>query len=206
MAGSRGSRGSQSAVLALLFLSVHGVSAIAEDRDPSQERSAEEAGAQNSNGELVIEGARPPRSPRGPAPDLDSLLQLPSGFITGNPRAVAGAGEGEWRRRFTKATDELAEARARLESIKTELDGVAETGGSTQWSIAPPGGGGGGGGGSTPTSSPLSFRLRQQLREERDTIESKEKAMRELRIQADLAGVPETWRVARSQPAESPAN
>ena len=143
------------------------------------------------------------RTPRGPTPDLDRLLQLPSGFITGNPRAVAGASEGEWRRRFTKATDELAEARARLESIKTELDGVAETGGSTQWSIAPPGGGGGD---SSPTSSPLSFKLRQQLRKERDVIDTKERALRELRIEADLAGVPETWRVANSNAAELRAN
>ena len=206
MAGNRGPRSAQTASLVLLFFLIHGVSALAQDQDPSQTGNTAAASAENPTGELVIDGGRTSSTssaPRGPAPDLDRLLQLPSGFIMGNPRAVAGAGEGEWRRRFTKATDELSEARARLDSIKTELDGVAETGGSTQWSIAPPGGGGGDG---SPTSSPLSFKLRQQLRKERDVIDTKERALRELRIEADLAGVPETWRVANSKAAELRVN
>jgi hypothetical protein len=82
------------------------------------------------------------------------------------------------------------------------LDGVAGQGGSSQWSVAPPGTTGP----SNTSTSPLSFRLRQQLRGDRDSIESAEKAMRELRIEADLAGVPENWRSAAVASAPRPSN
>ena len=57
--------------------------------------------------------------------------------------------------------------------------------------MAPPGGGGSGGG---PSASPLSFKLRQKLKEDRESLEEAERALRELRIEADLAGVPLDWR------------
>jgi hypothetical protein len=143
--------------------------------------------------ELSIPGTRRPSSPQGASGGIESYLQLPDDFITTSPYSVAGASEAEWRRRFKKATSALSEAKTSLEATKRELDGVADGGGSSQWSVAPPGGGGGDGPPSASTS-PLSFRLRQQLRADRDRIDTTEKAMRELRIEADLAGVPESWR------------
>ncbi len=171
-----------------LFVCLSMTSALAQD-------TTEPVEADNGpmpDGELPVESSRRPIRPAGQGPSLDSLLQLPSGFSTTEPDAVAGAGETEWRRRFSKADGGLAEARAALEETKRELDGVAESGGASQWSIAPPGAESG------PTTSPLSFKLRQKLREERDQIETREKALRELRIEADLAGVPQSWRVADS--------
>jgi len=152
------------------------------------------------DGELPVESTRRPPRPAGQRPSLDSLLQLPTGFVTTEPDSVAGAGETEWRRRFSKADGELTEARAALEETKRELDGVAESGGASQWSIAPPGAESG------PTTSPLSFKLRQKLREERDQIATREKALRELRIEADLAGVPQSWRAGDSDSTEAVRN
>jgi len=137
----------------------------------------------------------PPRGrddSRGEGPGIDSLLQLPNGFMSERSRPVAGAGESEWRRRFERSVGELAAAKRKLDKTKSELDEVAESGGANQWSVAPPGGGGGGG--SSPASSPLSFKLRQQLKDDRDAVEQAERALRELRIEADLAGVPQSWR------------
>lgn len=166
----------------------------AEDEPERDQRSEEPRG----ESELLVPGARratPPPRGESDSVGIESLLQLPDGFITNSPRSVAGASEAEWRRRFKKADSALTEARTSLAKTKRELDSAAVGGGSSQWSVAPPGGGGnGGGGGPNASTSPLSFRLRQQVREDRERIESTEKAMRELRIEADLAGVPESWR------------
>ncbi|MBW2497466.1 MAG: hypothetical protein JRF61_09365 [Deltaproteobacteria bacterium] len=153
-----------------------------------------DAEAPDTSGE---EPLRVPPSPGGRsggaadgAPGLESLLQLPPGFGTrGEQPAVAGASEAEWRRRFRRSYGELEEARAQLEATKGELDEIVDEGGS-QWAVAPPIGG------ATPegaSNSPLSFKLRQQLKGDRERVEAAERAMRELRIEADLAGVPRTW-------------
>lgn len=131
--------------------------------------------------------------PTGTVPGIESLLRLPQDFVTNSPRAVAGATEIEWRRRFRVASSAVSEARSTLAETKLELDDVAVGGSANQWSVAPPGGAGD----SSAATSPLSFRLRQRLRGDRERIDSTEKAYRELRIEADLAGVPEGW---RSQP------
>ena len=136
------------------------------------------------------EQARSARAGDGQAPGLDRLLQLPSGFLQPNARTVAGAGETEWERRFTVAQKRLESAVDKLATTKSELDGIADEGGSSQWAVAPPGSSAGGG----PTNSPLSFRLRQDLLRHRDELDAAERAVKELRIEADLAGVPVAWR------------
>lgn len=165
----------------------------------AQEVVSEDSSTSQAEPELRVPPRTPSKAPEGEAVELDSLLRLPSGFLTTAPSSVAGAGEGEWRRRFAKADRELSEARTSLDATKTELDDIAVEGGSSQWSIAAPGGGGGEG---SSSASPLSFKLRQRLREDREQIEITERAMRALRIAADLAGVPQAWRVADSTSAE----
>lgn len=132
----------------------------------------------------------PRRAAAEGAPSLDALLQLPSGFVADSARSVGGVGEAEWRRRFDKAIDELRKAQASLESTQRQLDDVAGTGGSSQWAVAPPGASNSGG----ASTGPLSFKLRQELARNRERLDEAEKALRELRIEADLAGVPAAWR------------
>jgi len=162
--------------------------------------TADEAGSGVDDRVFPVPNRPRSKSPEGEKVELDSLLRLPSGFGSASPRAVAGAGKSEWRRRFVKADRELLEARTSLNETKRELDEVALDGGSSQWSIAPPGAGGGE---PSPGASPLSFKLRQQLREDRDRIDAKKRALRELRIEADLAGVPKAWRAVNPSPPES---
>ena len=124
-------------------------------------------------------------------PGLDSLLQLPSGYLDApGSEPVGGADERVWRRRFRAALKELESAEQALERTKAELDEVAGTGGGSQWSVAPPGAQNGGG----PATGPLSFKLRQTLARNRERLDDAERALRSLRIEADLAGVPSAWR------------
>jgi hypothetical protein len=133
----------------------------------------------------------PSRAGQVDAPELESLLQLPSGFqSSADAPAVAGASETEWRRRFRKSQQELADAQASLAKTKVELDKVAGEGGGSSWNVAP----NVGGGGVPQGEAPLSFKLRQQLKSDRELVEAAERAMRQLRIEADLAGVPTAWR------------
>ena len=93
----------------------------------------------------------------------------------------------------------LDDARKALEETKRELDATASESGGSSWNVAPPTGGGGGGGGGSP--SPLSFKLRQQLKSQRQELEAADKALRDLGIEANLAGVPKEW---RGDPAVEP--
>ena len=142
-----------------------------------------------------------PSVPKGPgaesAPGLDALLSLPKDYLQPKGRTVGGAGEDEWRRRFARAHDRLQKAQAALDETKGALDNAADGSGSSQWAVAPPGAGGGGG---SPTDSPLSFKLRQEILRNRESLEEAERNLRDLRIEADLAGVPVDWRDDRKVP------
>ena len=49
-------------------------------------------------------------------------------------------------------------------------------------------------GAANPPEAPLDFQLRQELRRHREEVERLEGRLRELEIEANLAGVPEDWR------------
>lgn len=131
-----------------------------------------------------------------PGPGLDALLQIPSGYLAPEGRTVGGAGESEWRRRFAQAHEQLERAQTALAETKQALDRAADGGGSSQWAVAPPGASNAGG----PTSSPLSFKLRQELLRQREALDAAERSLRDLRIEADLVGVPVDWRGDRDTP------
>jgi hypothetical protein len=54
----------------------------------------------------------------------------------------------------------------------------------------------------TPENSPVSFKLRQDIRRFREDIERYEGALTELRIEANLAGVPAAWQQPEAQSNE----
>jgi hypothetical protein len=166
------------------------------------EETASGTAGSESEDVLSVPGRALPGEPGGAGkgePGLDDLLKLPTGFMTKeDPRPVAGASEDEWRRRFTRAEKAIGEARESLAETRRELDGLAETGGASQWSVAPPGAAGQTAG---DGNSPLSFKLRQELVRNREALDEAEKALRELRIEADLAGVPAEWRVVAASPS-----
>jgi hypothetical protein len=175
---------------------------IPEAADESAPQSAE-SDVLTVPGHPTSTTTRDPGAVRG-EPGLDELLKLPSDFMTKSTasRPVAGASEDEWKQRFTRAEKAIGDARESVAETRRELDGLAETGGASQWSVAPPGAAGGQG--QAGGTSPLSFKLRQELERNREALDTAEKALRELRIEADLAGVPAEWRVVASTPAAPP--
>lgn len=123
---------------------------------------------------------------------LDQLLRLPSN----TPTTVApvekkgGRTRVQWQERYRtvrkdmeNAEKDLAESRAALEERMGE-----ETG---QWKMAAPGMGDTTSNPDTPTD----FRLSQQLRRDREEVARAEIALRDLDVEANLAGIPEDWRM-----------
>ena len=121
-----------------------------------------------------------------PAVSLERLFQLP-------PQAPPPAAEGrrgaadreEWEERFRLAHDEVDAVDAALRAAQEEVESLAA--GSAAWQLAAPGAGVG------SENSPLSFRLRQEIRRQRENLANAQLKLTDLRVQASLAGVPQEW-------------
>ena len=131
--------------------------------------------------------APPPQVRAVPEVDLDQLLQLPSS-IDFEQQERNGISSDVWKARFRQSFASIRAAESRIAKTKGELDSLSSSSGSGQWQMAPPGAG------TNTEVSPMSFKLREQLREQRAALDAAELSHRELAIQADLAGVPEAWR------------
>ena len=127
-------------------------------------------------------------------PSLDALLRLPAKTVAPTPApAVGGATRREWSERFAGARADVEAAEARLADAQAELEKLAA--GSEAWQVAAPGGAT-----SNTETGPLSFGLRQEIRRAREEVERTEKALSELRIEANLAGVPADWISGEPEP------
>ncbi|MGH0035467.1 MAG: hypothetical protein ACQGVK_10635 [Myxococcota bacterium] len=121
-----------------------------------------------------------------PAVDLDRLLKLPDSYDAGAVEDKrGGVRESEWRRRFARARADLSEAEEALAKTQFELENAASESGNYQVN-AP--------GVQNPEASPVSFGLRQKLKEQRGLVDERKRALRQLEIEADLAEVPSRWR------------
>ena len=134
-----------------------------------------------------------------PAPEvpLEKLLKLPDSVATtpsSEPRR-GGKTRAEWQARFEKAQADVATAKRGLEDSRKELEDVAP---DEAWSMSAPGLPVQ----SSPSETSIDFRLRQQIRRQREELERAEHRLQELGVEANLAGVPEDWRASAAQ-AES---
>lgn len=139
---------------------------------------------------LLLAAPSAPRAEDGGSPEavsLDKLLTLPSSVELSAPR-YGGATRSEWRARFDEARAERARAQTALDKARAELEKMAAN--TEQWQMQAPGLGGNVSGGDT---GPLSYRLRQEIRRQRDEIEHADRRLQELTVEARLAGVPEDW-------------
>ena len=119
---------------------------------------------------------------------LDQLLQLPAdGAYSGDVRQAANA--RTWRRRFAEASIAVTQAQGRIEEARETLDKMSAGGGASQWQMAPPG--------STASAevAPMSLKHREAIRAGKEELDEAERDQRALVIEADLAGVPQSWRV-----------
>ena len=127
-----------------------------------------------------------PAEPGTPTVSLDRLLKLPDSLDYSLP-SRGGATRPEWRARFVDVREKLAGEREALEVARTELEKVA--GSTDAWQVGPPIPGVQGGG-----DAPLDYQLREKIRRHREGVESLERDLRELEVEANLANVPEDWR------------
>lgn len=136
--------------------------------------------------------AEPPVSPRAsgepPSLDLERLLRVPSGRPVPRDDLRGGKGREAWERSFGEARDEVAQLEARIERNKRSLRDSA----SEDWSFTPAGGG--------APSDPEVLRLRAELRRDRQSLETARTRLRDLEVEASLAGVPDAWRVPSAKP------
>ncbi len=120
-----------------------------------------------------------------PKVDLGRLLKLPDSYQ--QPiESRRGQGQAEWQRRFETVRLDLLGAQNALQKAKAELGEAATD--SSQWSVAAPGTA------PNPENTPLSYKLRQEIRRQRENVKHSEKLLRALEIEADLAEVPVAWR------------
>jgi hypothetical protein len=134
---------------------------------------------------LAAAGAGHAQEPAPEPTELDRLLKLPESQSYGVDRR-GGLSRGEWRTRFLEARTSLDNERKSLAAAQGKLDEVA--GNASNWQMAPiPG--------MEPSpDAPLDYQLRLQIRRHKSEIDRLEKKLRELEIEANLAGVPEEWR------------
>ena len=143
-------------------------------------------GAALAFGAGAAQGEEPVAEPSAAEPaGLDRLLKLPESQSYGVDRR-GGLSRGEWRTRFVEVRTSLDNERTALATAQGRLDEVAGT--TSNWQMAPiPGM-------EASPDAPLDYQLRLQIRRHRSEIDRLEKKLRELEIEANLAGVPEEWR------------
>jgi hypothetical protein len=145
------------------------------------------------------EAAAPQPAPAEPAPPVayDALFRLPNDSHS-QPAQGGGAAvdRKRWEDRFTAVRGELDGARAKLAKAQADLEALA--GKSDSWQMAAPG--------AQPTSenSPVSYKLRQEIRQYREDVGRAERRLRELEVEASLAGVPAEWRDAPAHEDATP--
>ena len=119
-----------------------------------------------------------------PQVDLDQLLKLP-GTSEYTFEKKGGYTRGEWRERFNKLRGGLELNRKALRDAEDRL--VEKSAGTSAWQMAAPG---------LPSNpdAPLDFQLKREIDQRRVEIERLEGMLRELEVEANLAGIPEDWR------------
>ncbi len=151
---------------------------------------------------LPISGAADPESTMGdagevvqtaprlsaPSLNLERLLRPPR--VAGLPPETPGGKDREaWSTEFSGLRSEIADLE---QGIALAQDGIREAA-PDDWSFSPTGGG--------MPSDPEVLRLRAQLRRDRQSLEAARQRLRDLDVEASLAGVPDGW----TQPLAAPA-
>ena len=120
---------------------------------------------------------------------LDQLLKLPDSLAI-EPQVRGGSTRAEWRSRFDGARKDVVDARAALARTRVKLEELA--GESSAWKMSAPGLGALDTGSSN--QGPLDYSISTEMRNNREELERSERHLTELGIEANLAGVPESWR------------
>jgi hypothetical protein len=140
---------------------------------------------------LGADGSAPEPQPK-PAPaasgaarplDLDRLLRVPDAPAAGAPR-LGGRTRRSWYEEFARVRADLSELEQRIQTSQATLRAKA----SSDWGFTPAGA-------SSPTD-PETLKLRADLRRDRQSLDTARQRLRDLEVEASLAGVPAEWRSA----------
>jgi hypothetical protein len=99
----------------------------------------------------------------------------PTGDILG------GRDQKGWREEFRRARQEVSDLEGKVEAGQQHLRSAA----TGEWNYTPAGG---------DATDPEVLKLRAQLRRDRQSLEASRQRLRDLDVEASLAGVPEAWR------------
>ena len=139
--------------------------------------------AREPAGEFGPEDGAPAPQKKPPEPlDLNRLLR-PPGVAAATPSAepsYGGRDRAAWRDVFQRESLEVADLEAKVEVSQNRLR-QSVTG---DWNYSPAGG---------QATDPEVLKLRAQLRRDRQSLEASRQRLRDLRVEASLAGVPAEW-------------
>jgi hypothetical protein len=137
--------------------------------------------APKPGGDYTDPGPAPQHQPSKPL-DLDRLLRPPGTVVTPSIEpSYGGRDRAAWQGQFIDARAEVADLEGKVEAIQNRLRQVT----SSDWNYTPSGG---------EVADPEVLKLRAQLRRDRQSLEASRQRLRDLQVEASLAGVPEEWR------------
>jgi hypothetical protein len=131
--------------------------------------------------EPAPEAAPPADAPAPKSLDLDRLLHPPAVRMQPSGSILGGRDQKGWREEFRRAREEVSDLEAKVETGQNHLRSAA----SGEWNYTPAGG---------DATDPEVLKVRAQLRRDRQSLEASRQRLRDLDVEASLAGVPEAWR------------
>ncbi|MFI5315350.1 MAG: hypothetical protein ACHQ6T_06605 [Myxococcota bacterium] len=126
----------------------------------------------------------PPPPPDAPPPkslDLDRLLHPPAVRLQPTGKSFGGRDQKAWQEEFRRARQEVSDLEGKVEAGQGHLRNAA----TGEWNYTPAGG---------DVTDPEVLKLRAQLKRDRQSLEASRQRLRDLDVEASLAGVPEEWR------------
>lgn len=141
---------------------------------------------------IVIAGASSAGDTPPPKVGLDQLLKLPTTTPVVAEARKGGHTRPEWRARFDTAQEDLADHELALRKAREELEELV--GEQSNWQMTAPGLPAG-----SAENTPVSFQLREEIRREEAEVDRAERRLRDLDVEASLAGVPADWLVAHKE-------
>lgn len=125
--------------------------------------------------------APPLEAPPPKSLDLERLLQLPAVRAQPSGNYFGGRDQKAWRDEFRRAREEVSDLEGKVEAGQKHLRSAA----AGEWNYSPAGG---------EATDPEVLKLRAQLRRDRQSLEASRQRLRDLDVEASLAGVPQEWR------------
>jgi hypothetical protein len=176
-----------------LLVALLGSASAADDAAPAQPKAGSGAA-----------GSEPAAGEPAPAPPVayDALFKLPDTGTVPAPSEAATLDRKRWEERFAAVRGDVDTAKADLAKSQAQLESMARK--TENWQMAAPGAAQ-----QNAENSPVSYKLRQDIRRQREDVDRAERRLRELEVEASLAGVPPEWRTAPAHedavPAPAPA-